>query len=146
MRRFRCLNRSCQRRTFAERLPEVVAFAARRTVRLTALLQIFAIQCAGEPGSRVLSSIGMQVSPDTLLRLAKAAPTLSSRVPTVLGVDDFALGAPEAQQATRRWHLQKNWREALERVLNRVRARSLQAPSTQRNFCGWARDQSKKLH
>ena len=188
VRRFRCLNRSCHRRTFAERLPEVVAFAARRTVRLTALLQSFAIQCAGEPGSRLLSSIGMQVSPDTLLRLAKAAPTLSFRVPTILGVDDFALrkgrsygtllidweqrrpidllpdrtaetfarwlqshpgvkwisrdrsteyargaalGAPEAQQVIDRWHVQKNWREALERVLNRVRAR-LNKPQARR--------------
>lgn len=34
-----------------------------------------------------------------------------------------ALGAPEAQQVIDRWHLQKNWREALERVMTRVRTR-----------------------
>ena len=178
--RFRCLNSSCPQRTFAERLPEVVAFAVRRTVRLTSLLRIFAIQCAGEAGAQVLSHVGTQVSPDTLLRLAKAAPALSFRVPSILGVVDFALrkgrsygpllidweqrrpidllpdrmaetlahwlqshpgakwisrdrsteyargaalGAPEAQQVVDLWHLQKNWRETLQRVLNRVRAR-----------------------
>lgn len=188
VRRFRCLNPQCSQQTFAERLPDLVVPTARRTIRLTVLLGVYAIESGGEPGARLLKAGGMKVSPDTLLRLTKVAITQKAAVPSILGVDDFAfrkgrsygtllidwerrcpvdllpdrtaetfarwlaahpgvkwicrdrsteyargaaLGAPEAQQVTRRWHVQKNWREALERVLNRVRARltKLQARS-----------------
>lgn len=43
VRRFRCQNGGCARQTFAERLPQVVAVVAQRTMRLTQLLKTFAI-------------------------------------------------------------------------------------------------------
>jgi len=43
VRRFRCQNEGCARQTFAERLPEIVAVSAQRTVRLTKILSLFAI-------------------------------------------------------------------------------------------------------
>jgi len=177
VRRFRCQNPGCPQRTFAERCPEVVAPHGQRTKRLTARIWPYAGEVSSKPAARLLSHMGIVVSPDTLLRLAKrmAQPPLS--VPKALGVDDFAFrrghsygtllvdltshrpvdllpdrtantlsqwlrthpgvhylsrdrsseyargaseGAPWAQQVVDRWHLVKNLREALERVLGRV--------------------------
>jgi len=180
VRRFRCLNTQCSQKTFAERLPDLVVPTARRTIRLTVLLGVYAIESGGEPGARLLKAAGTKVSPDTLLRLAKAMRTQEAAVPSILGVDDFAfcrgqkygtllidwqrhrpidllpdrtaetfanwlrahpgvkwisrdrsgeyargaqLGAPSAHQVMDRWHVIKNWREALERVLSRVTPR-----------------------
>jgi transposase len=177
VRRFRCLNSQCSQQTFAERLPELVVPTARRTIRLTALLGVYALQSGGEPGARLLKAGGTKVSPDTLLRLAKAMMTQEFAVPSILGVDDFAFrrgqkygtllidwerhrpidllpdrtvetlakwlrahpgvkwisrdrsgeyargaseGAPHAKQVMDRWHVIKNWREALERLVSRV--------------------------
>jgi transposase len=180
VRRFRCLNRACSKKTFAEPLPDLIAPIARRTNRLTALFHTFAIASGGEPGARLLKAVGTKVSPDTLLRLAKAEITQEFVVPSVLGVDDFAfrrrhtygtllidwerhcpidmlpdrtadtfanwlrahpgvkwisrdrsgeyargaqLGAPLVGQIMDRWHVIKNLREALERVLTRLSPR-----------------------
>ena len=90
MRRFRCLNSQCSQKTFAERLPDLVVPTARRTMRLTVLLGVYALQSGGEPGARLLKAGGMKVSPDTLLRLAKAMMTQDVAAPSILGVDDFA--------------------------------------------------------
>ena len=54
------------------------------------LLHVFAMHSAGEPGSRLLKAVGTKVSPDTLLRLAKADMTQELVLPPILGVDDFA--------------------------------------------------------
>ncbi|MBO0793146.1 MAG: ISL3 family transposase [Ktedonobacteraceae bacterium] len=177
VRRFRCLNAACSKQTFAEPLPDLVGHTSRRTLRLTLLWTVFAIQSGGEPGARLLKAVGTTVSPDTLLRLARTSPIVESSTTEILGVDDFAfrrgmkygtllidwerhqvvdllvdrtaetleswlqahpgvkwisrdrsgeyargaqLGAPEAQQVMDRWHVIKNWREALERVASRL--------------------------
>ena len=90
VRRFRCRNQNCRRKTFAERLPEVVPLHAQRTTRLTATLTLFAVALSGQAGARLLNQIGMATSADTLLRLAKGIAAPSTAVPTLLGVDDFA--------------------------------------------------------
>lgn len=90
MRRFRCLNAHCPKKTFAERLPEVVPFAARSTTRLNVLTKVFAFLVGGELGSRLLTHMGTHLSPDTLLRQAKRSPSASFPTPAILGVDDFA--------------------------------------------------------
>lgn len=177
VRRFRCLTAQCAKKTFAESLPDLIVSTARRTIRLTVLWGVFAIHSGGELGARLLKAVGTKVSPDTLLRLAKASVIKEAAVPSILGVDDFAfrrgltygtllidwerhcpvdllpdrtaetfatwlrahpgvqwisrdrsgeyargaqLGAPSAQQVMDRWHVLKNWREALERVMSRV--------------------------
>jgi transposase len=177
VRRFRCQNQDCRRKTFAERLPEVVPWHGQRTSRLTTPLTLFAVALSGQAGSRLLSQIGMPTSADTLLRLAKQVGSGLVITPTHLGVDDFAFrrgatygtilvdlrthrpidllpdrsaaglaawlkehpgvqwisrdrsqeyargasaGAPEARQIVDRWHLLKNWREVLQRVVGRV--------------------------
>ncbi len=90
VRRYRCQNRQCPRRTFAERLPEVLPVHARRTTRLGAILDVVAVALSGQAGERLVNQMGMGVSADTLLRLAKRSGPASSRGPRFLGADDFA--------------------------------------------------------
>ena len=91
VRRFRCQNQHCQRQTFAERLPGVVPLYAQRTLRLTNTLTLFAFVLSGQAGVRLLAQIGMTTSADTLVRLARQALVPLNSVPSVIGVDDFAL-------------------------------------------------------
>lgn len=90
VRRFRCQNRQCPRRPFAERLPEVLPAHARRTARLEAILDLVAIALSGQAGERLVNEMGMPVSADTLLRCAKRSGPTSTRGPRILGGDDFA--------------------------------------------------------
>ena len=90
VRRFRCQNQTCSKRTFVEPLPEVVARSARQTKQLRATLKLFAIALSGRAGERLLKQLGMGVSGQTLLRLAKSIKTPVANAPEILGVDDFA--------------------------------------------------------
>jgi transposase len=89
VRRFRCLNPSCRQKTFAERLP-MLPVRARQTARLGTILDVIAVALSGQAGSRLSEHLAMPVSPDTLLRRAKRAMSVSPLTPRVLGVDDFA--------------------------------------------------------
>jgi transposase len=77
-RRFRCVNPACSTVTFAERLPNLVAVAAQRTVRLNAELRDLALAFGGEAGARQSVRSAMGASGDTLLRRAHTA-TLRAR-------------------------------------------------------------------
>lgn len=90
LRRFYCRTPTCERRTFTERLPAVVAPYARRTARLAAVLEAVAFALGGEAGARLLAALGLRASPDTLLRAVHAAPLPDAPTPRVLGVDDWA--------------------------------------------------------
>ena len=91
-RRFRCLNPSCARQTFAERLAGVAPVAARRTRRLGGLQGHLAHALGGEAGRRLAERLAMPVSADTLLRMACKASNDREPPPTprVLAVDDWA--------------------------------------------------------
>lgn len=89
-RRFFCTNLECQRTIFTERLPNVVAPYARRTLRLASVLTVIAFAVGGEAGRRLAQELGLTTSPDTLLRLIHAAPEEVRPTPRVLGVDDFS--------------------------------------------------------
>lgn len=91
VRRFRCRNKACPRQTFAERLPEVVPVSIQRTTRLTALLKTIAIAVNAQEASRLLAHLAIPASGDTLLRIVKRTPLPIPPIPSVIGVDDFAL-------------------------------------------------------
>lgn len=91
VRRFLCSTALCPRRTFAERLPDVVPFRAQRTRRLTQRLRALSGAVSSEAGARLAARLLMPTSPDTLLRLVRQTPVPSLPPPRVVGVDDFAL-------------------------------------------------------
>jgi transposase len=90
VRRFFCANPTCPRQIFAERLAGI-APAAHRTDRQRTRLTDLALALGGEAGARLAAKHGMPVSPDTLLRLIRAAPDRALPTPAVLGVDDWAI-------------------------------------------------------
>ena len=85
VRRFRCHNAACGRRTFAERLPGLIAAYARRTRRLATAQGAVAVALGGESGARLLPRLAMTTSADTLLRLVRALPLPTRLTPTALG-------------------------------------------------------------
>jgi transposase len=89
VRRFRCLNAACPKRTFTEQLSSVPPHA-RATARLIATQQAIGFALGGEAGARLSGVLGTPTSPDTLLRRVRAAPRDEVPAPRVLGVDDFA--------------------------------------------------------
>ncbi len=90
VRRFRCLNEQCARRTFSERLPCLLAPSARRTHRLARAQCSVGLTTGAEAGARLLKPLAMPTSPDTLLRLMHREPLPPFPPPRVLGVDDWA--------------------------------------------------------
>jgi transposase len=89
--RFRCPNRVCPQRTFAERIPQVVPVYGQRTSRLTLTLQAIACEMSAEAGKRVTQFLKMAVSGDTLLRMLRNLAVGPFPTPRVLGVDDWAM-------------------------------------------------------
>ena len=91
LRRYVCINVTCRRRTFAERVPMLLAQRSRRTRRLARVQTQVGVALGGEPGRRLAGWLGMPTSGDTLLRLVRGAPVAAAVVPTTIGVDDWAL-------------------------------------------------------
>lgn len=89
-RRFFCRTEECSRRIFTERLPGIAASHARRTLRLTQVLEVIGFAVGGEAGARVLRHLAIQISPDAVLDLIRAAAQEEYDLPRVLGVDDWA--------------------------------------------------------
>jgi transposase len=89
-RRFFCDQQACERRTFTEQMPSLIAPFAQRTHRLAAAQRTLGFALGGEAGARTAAEIGMGTSPDTLLRLVRNAPHSESPTPRILGVDDWA--------------------------------------------------------
>src|SRR5919205_1095995 len=90
LRKFVCPNPSCPRAIFAERLPTVVAPFAQRSLRLADDQRHLALEHGGEAGARTAARTGMTTSADTLLRLARHAPSSAPTTPKVVGIDDWA--------------------------------------------------------
>jgi transposase len=85
VRRFRCLNPQCPRQTFVERLNDIAAVAARRTMRLGQLQCDLALALGGEAGARLADRLALSTSPDTLLRMATRAADMISAPPACAG-------------------------------------------------------------
>ena len=91
VRRFRCHDPTCGRRTFAEQTPALVAPYARRSVPLQALLGDLALTLGGRPPARFAERRTIAISRIAPLRLLRTLPEPVVTTPPVLGVDDFAL-------------------------------------------------------
>jgi transposase len=90
VRRFYCRNAACARRTFAERLLELIGPHARRTRRLAEAQGRVGVALGGEAGARLLQRLSMPASADTVLRLVRGLPLPEPEPPRVVGVDDWA--------------------------------------------------------
>ena len=90
VRKFFCLNSTCSRRIFTERLPQVAAPWARKTVRLVDRLQSIGLALGGGAGARLADQLGYQACGSTLLNHLKKLSLPQFKVPKLLGVDDFA--------------------------------------------------------
>lgn len=90
VRRFRCLDDACPRRTFGEHLPQIARPRARYTDRLRAVHRTIALALGGQPGARLATRTGMPIGGTTLLRRIREADLEPLPEPRVLGVDDWA--------------------------------------------------------
>ena len=91
VRRFRCANGRCARRTFAEQAPRLARRYARQSMPFRASLQQIGLALGGRPGERLCRGLHRPSSRMTLLRLVQALPLPEPETPRVLGVDDWAL-------------------------------------------------------
>lgn len=88
--KFFCPNSECRRRIFTERIPEVAAPWARKTVRQVQQIQEIGLALGGAAGSRLGKCLGYFSCGSTLLNHLERLPLPEFEVPKVLGVDDFA--------------------------------------------------------
>ena len=88
--KFFCSNPDCRRRIFTERLPEVAAPWARKTMRLAEQLQSIGLALGGEAGARLGDRLSYAVCGSTLLNHLNKLKLPDFQTPKVLGVDDFA--------------------------------------------------------
>ena len=90
--RFRCVNPSCPKVTFALQEDGLTSRYCRRSVPLTAMLTGFGLELAGRAGARLAGRLGIAVHSSTILRLVAALPEREAgTAPEILGIDDFAL-------------------------------------------------------
>ncbi len=89
VRRFRCRTAGCPRKIFVERLPRVALPYGRQTARFSETLRILGYALGGEAGAELAQRLGIEASPDTILRRLKTEGAASSAVRAV-GVDDWA--------------------------------------------------------
>src|SRR5919109_3427889 len=90
VRKFVCRNFTCARRIFTERLPDVAAPYARKTLRLANALQAIGMALGGNAGARLAARLRLPTSASTLLRLVRAAPTPQTPALQAIGVDEWA--------------------------------------------------------
>ncbi len=72
-RKFFCDEPGCSRRIFTEPLPDLAVRYARKTNRLHHALYLLGYALGGEAGARLAVSLGLLVSPNTLLRHIRQA-------------------------------------------------------------------------
>jgi transposase len=90
-RRFRCRNHACDRKIFAEQVPDLAARRARETVRLSEIVGLVGYVLGGLPSERLLLRLGIRSSVDTVLRRVKGRRIGASPPKVrVLSVDDWA--------------------------------------------------------
>ncbi len=90
VRKFFCPNKECAQKIFVERLKEVAEAFARRTVRLDRIICALAFYVGGRLGAKVTEKLSIGVSRQTLIRRILKTPSSPTKMPKVIGIDDFA--------------------------------------------------------
>ena len=90
VRRFRCHNSSCAKRTFSERLPDLLQPYAQKTERFITALYHTAQALGGAAAARLLLLLQLPTSATTLLRIIRRLFSQATVTPRVVGVDDWA--------------------------------------------------------
>jgi transposase len=90
VRRFRCQNKQCRRKTFVEQVPAVATKRARQTERFSEIVRVVGYALGGEAGCRLAKRIGMCVSADMVLRRVTQSAIRTVGEPRRIGVDDWA--------------------------------------------------------
>lgn len=87
-----CLNISCKRKIFTERLSSLVNSYSRVTIRLEKLLEKLAFSVSAEQASKLALYFGTSKSPHYFLRLIRKSDVnnLNTKKYVNIGVDDFA--------------------------------------------------------
>src|SRR6266487_4300231 len=91
VRKFFCRTATCQRKVFAERLPELVQPWARISKRLLEELKAIGLSASAEVSERLAPRLGMQVKAPTLLCYLRSISPPADAPVRVLGIDDFAI-------------------------------------------------------
>jgi hypothetical protein len=87
VRRFFCDHTHCPARTFAEQITALTSPYARRSPLARRMLEAIGLALAGRAGARLVQSLGLPASRNTLLRLLRALPERQVERVAVLGVD-----------------------------------------------------------
>jgi hypothetical protein len=100
VRRFRCANPTCRRKTFAEPFPLLIVPRAQRTCSVQQVLRVIGEAIGGRAGARLCQHLVLTCSFATLLRFVRQAPLPSSKNVRVVGVDEWAW----RKQGAALWH------------------------------------------
>ncbi len=91
VRKFFCLHLGCQRKVFAERLPDLVQPWARCSDRLLEALKAIGLSASAEVSERLTPRLAMPVKASTLLHYLRTIPDPPRTNVISLGIDDFSL-------------------------------------------------------
>jgi hypothetical protein len=90
VRKFSCRNPLCERKVFAERLPDFVEPFARMTLRYDQQITSIGLATCGKGGARLAARLGIQTTRQTILRRIMDLPDFPAESILFLGIDDFA--------------------------------------------------------
>ncbi|MGT2428645.1 ISL3 family transposase [Cupriavidus basilensis] len=92
VRRFKCMNANCHRRTFAENIHALAGRYQRRTRSQARALHALGHALGGEAAARLADALGLRASADTVLRELRRVPERKRKPrPRVVGIDDWAI-------------------------------------------------------
>jgi len=90
LRRMKCLNHTCPRKTFVERMPDFLPLHAQRTLRQTRFLKQLVFEVNATAAARICQRQRIRVSADTLNRIAYRTDLPQFPEPRIIGIDDWA--------------------------------------------------------
>ena len=90
VRKFTCRNAYCERKVFAERLPDFAEPFARMTLRYDQQIASIGLATCGKGGARLAARLGIRTTRQTILRRIMALPDFPAESILFLGIDDFS--------------------------------------------------------